>query len=146
MQCLGHCSALCSEHAFVPILILNKWLTTPTQSGGYVYLQAGCEHASDVLRPYSALDYAWDEPGLPHVLLVDLPGSHSLGRFNLDKVHHSCHLPLVLPLLAQIMTSWQYLTRCFAPFKSLQSSDPSLEWLYLQLDFCRLHGCVARWV
>ena len=48
--------------------------------------QAGCQHASDVLRPYSALDYAWDEPGLPHTLLLELPGSCSLGQFQLDKV------------------------------------------------------------
>lgn len=49
-------------------------------------LQAKCSHASDVLRPYSALDYAWDEPGLPHTLLLELPGSRSLGAFDLDKV------------------------------------------------------------
>lgn len=48
--------------------------------------QAKCSHASDVLRPYSALDYAWDEPGLPHTLLLELPGSRSLGAFDLDKV------------------------------------------------------------
>jgi hypothetical protein len=52
----------------------------------YTGLQAKCSHASDVLRPYSALDYAWDEPGLPHTLLVELPGSRSLGAFDLDKV------------------------------------------------------------
>ena len=58
---------------------------------------------SDVLRPYSALDYAWDEPGLPHVLLVDLPGSRSLGRYHLDTVctlllcHHSRYSDPSLP-------------------------------------------------
>ena len=40
----------------------------------------------DVLRPYSALDYAWDEPSLPHKLIVALPGNRRLGVFNLDKV------------------------------------------------------------
>ena len=51
-------------------------------------MQARCSHASDVLRPYSALDYAWDEPGLPHTLLLELPGSRSLGAFDLDKVNN----------------------------------------------------------
>jgi len=55
-------------------------------------LQAQCSHASDVLRPYSALDYAWDEPGLPHTLLLELPGSRSLGAFDLDKA--SSHVPI----------------------------------------------------
>lgn len=73
--------------------------------------QARCSHASDVLRPYSALDYAWDEPGLPHTLLLELPGSQSLGAFNLDKVRcrvnpystlaffkHNCSLTMLLPM------------------------------------------------
>ncbi len=40
----------------------------------------------DVLRPYCALDYAWDEPSLPHRLVLELPGNRKLGVFPLDKV------------------------------------------------------------
>ena len=39
-----------------------------------------------MLRPHSALHYAWDEPSLPHELLLELPGSRRLGCFALDKV------------------------------------------------------------
>jgi hypothetical protein len=28
--------------------------------------QAGCAEQEDVLRPYSSLPYAWDEPSMPH--------------------------------------------------------------------------------
>ena len=38
------------------------------------------------MRPYSALDYAWDEPALPHKLIIALPGNRRLGVFNLDTV------------------------------------------------------------
>ena len=40
----------------------------------------------DVLRPYSSLSYAWDEPSLPHKLVISQPGNRKLGVFNLDKV------------------------------------------------------------
>ena len=50
--------------------------------------QAGCKEAEDVLRPYSALGYAWDEPALPHSLVLALPGNRRLGTFNLDKARH----------------------------------------------------------
>jgi hypothetical protein len=39
----------------------------------------------DVLRPYCALTYAWDEPSLPHRLVLELPGLRPLGTFDLDK-------------------------------------------------------------
>jgi hypothetical protein len=42
-----------------------------------------------VLRPYSALAYAWDEPALPHRLLLALPGNRLLGAFDLDKAKNS---------------------------------------------------------
>lgn len=40
----------------------------------------------DVLRPYCSLTYAWDEPSLPHRLVLELPGARTLGTFDLDKV------------------------------------------------------------
>lgn len=39
-----------------------------------------------MLRPYSHLNYAWDEPSLPHKLVLSLPGNRVLGVFELDKV------------------------------------------------------------
>jgi hypothetical protein len=46
----------------------------------------------DVLRPYCSLDYAWDEPAQPHVLVLELPGARRLGAFDLDKVSSLCFL------------------------------------------------------
>jgi hypothetical protein len=47
-----------------------------------------------VLRPYSHLNYAWDEPSLPHKLVLSLPGNLVLGTFKLDQVcssrRHKC--------------------------------------------------------
>jgi hypothetical protein len=40
----------------------------------------------DVLRPYCALNYAWDEPAQPHKLVLELPGNRPLGTFCLDQV------------------------------------------------------------
>ena len=39
----------------------------------------------DVLRPYCSLGYAWDEPELPHRLVLELPGNRKLGTFALDQ-------------------------------------------------------------
>lgn len=39
-----------------------------------------------MLRPYSSLDYTWDEPSLPHRVLLALPGSRTLGVYALDEV------------------------------------------------------------
>ncbi len=51
-----------------------------------VHRQIGCAEQEDVLRPYSHLNYAWDEPSLPHKLVLSLPGNRVLGTFDLDKV------------------------------------------------------------
>ncbi len=48
--------------------------------------QKGCIEQDDLLRPYSSLDYAWDEPALPHKLLLELPGNRKLGEYELDNV------------------------------------------------------------
>lgn len=50
--------------------------------------QKGCTEQDDLLRPYSSLDYAWDEPALPHKLLLELPGNRRLGEYDLDNVGH----------------------------------------------------------
>ena len=39
----------------------------------------------DTLKPHSALHYAWDEPSLPHLLLLELPSRRLVGTFSLDK-------------------------------------------------------------
>ena len=49
------------------------------------FRQWGCDEREDVLRPYSHLSYAWDEPSLPHRLVLALPGNRVLGVFDLDK-------------------------------------------------------------
>lgn len=55
----------------------------------YLYnRQKGCTEQDDLLRPYSSLDYAWDEPALPHKLLLELPGNRRLGEYDLDSVGH----------------------------------------------------------
>ena len=66
--------------------------------------QEECADQEDVLRPYSFLPYAWDEPALAHRLVVALPGNRKLGTFSLDQVsillpgfwilpiNHSMHL------------------------------------------------------
>ena len=48
--------------------------------------QDGCDEQQDILRPYSTINYAWDEPSLPHKLVLSLPGNRKLGVFELDKV------------------------------------------------------------
>jgi len=48
--------------------------------------QLGCDEQQDILRPYSTINYAWDEPSMPHKLVLSLPGNRVLGVFQLDKV------------------------------------------------------------
>eukprot|EP00884_Botryococcus_braunii_P001070 jgi/Botrbrau1/10964/Bobra.0383s0018.1 len=57
--------------------------------------QEGCSELEDVLRPYSSLNYAWDEPSLAHRLILLLPGNRTLGTFSLDKVGEAS--TLVIP-------------------------------------------------
>lgn len=52
----------------------------------------------DVLRPYSSLSYAWDEPSLSHRLVISQPGNRKLGVFNLDKAWLDSVVPLCRPL------------------------------------------------
>ena len=49
--------------------------------------QLGCDEQQDILRPYSTVNYAWDEPSLPDKLVLSLPGNRVLGVFEPDKVH-----------------------------------------------------------
>ena len=71
--------------------------------------QQGCEEAEDVLRPYSSLAYAWDEPALPHRLLLALPGNRLLGAYDLDKARAPC-LPEAFGVA--IYTSYSCLSYC----------------------------------
>ena len=57
--------------------------------------QLGCEEQQDILRPYSTINYAWDEPSLPHKLVLSLPGNRVLGIFELDKVHNPPTSPMI---------------------------------------------------
>ncbi|KAG7670791.1 hypothetical protein KSW81_004224 [Nannochloris sp. 'desiccata'] len=56
--------------------------------------QKSVREQQDVLRPYCALNYAWDEPTQPHILVLELPGARGLGNFDLDKVGQDSILPL----------------------------------------------------
>jgi len=48
--------------------------------------QKGVTEQQDILRPFCALNYAWDEPTMAHNLVLELPGSRQIGTFDLDKV------------------------------------------------------------
>ena len=48
--------------------------------------QNGVTEQQDILRPFCALNYAWDEPTMAHNLVLELPGSRQIGTFDLDKV------------------------------------------------------------
>eukprot|EP00803_Ostreobium_quekettii_P009393 evm.model.scf_204.12 EVM.evm.TU.scf_204.12 scf_204:78769-93194(-) len=40
----------------------------------------------DILRPYSSVPFAWDEPAAPHRVVLELAGRQYVGTFNLDEV------------------------------------------------------------
>jgi hypothetical protein len=48
--------------------------------------QKGVMDQQDVLRPYCCLNYTWDEPSLPHAVVLECPVGKSLGIFDLEKV------------------------------------------------------------
>eukprot|EP00890_Picochlorum_soloecismus_P002884 jgi/Picsp_1/3597/NSC_06434-R1_vacuolar protein sorting-associated len=48
--------------------------------------QKGVMEQQDVLRPYCCLNYTWDEPSLPHAVVLECPVGKSLGVFDLEKV------------------------------------------------------------
>eukprot|EP01025_Chloroclados_australasicus_P036630 TRINITY_DN37331_c0_g1_i1.p1 TRINITY_DN37331_c0_g1~~TRINITY_DN37331_c0_g1_i1.p1 ORF type:complete len:1661 (+),score=111.99 TRINITY_DN37331_c0_g1_i1:654-4985(+) len=54
--------------------------------------QEGCTDQEDILKPYCHLPYAWDEPSLPHQLILELPGHRYLGTFDLDRVGEQAFL------------------------------------------------------
>lgn len=49
--------------------------------------QNGVVDQFDMLKPYCALNYALDEPFLPHRVIIETPGGKTLGAFDLDKVN-----------------------------------------------------------
>ena len=82
----------CPTATFIAHITYHSQLSVPDG----VHRQLGCEKKEDddVLRPYSHLNYAWDEPSLPHKLVLSLPGNLVLGTFKLDEVcssrRHKC--------------------------------------------------------
>lgn len=58
--------------------------------------QKGVMDQQDVLRPYCCLNYTWDEPSLPHSVVLECPVGKSLGIFDLEKV---CKITLLIFLL-----------------------------------------------
>lgn len=69
--------------------------------------QHQCSEQEDVLRPYSCVDYAWDEPALPHRLSLALPGNRKLGLFYLDKVEHVSPLEMLRHKAAEALNVLQ---------------------------------------
>ena len=63
-----------------------------------------------MLRPYSSLDYAWDEPSQPHRLVLALPGNRKLGAYDLDKVRAALPTPelvqATLPWSPPVLPAW----------------------------------------
>lgn len=48
--------------------------------------QEGCREQEDVLRPYSSIPYAWDEPAGIHKVVLELSGHRLVGTLKLDQV------------------------------------------------------------
>lgn len=48
--------------------------------------QERCVEQEDVLRAYTSLPFAWDEPSLPHRVLLLLPGHRLLGKFSFEQL------------------------------------------------------------
>lgn len=48
--------------------------------------QEGCHEQEDVLRPYSSIPYAWDEPSGTHKVVLELSGHRLVGTLKLDQV------------------------------------------------------------
>ncbi len=61
-------------------------MSSGVNSAAFSRSQQAYNEQEDILRPYSSLSYAWDEPSLPHRLVISQPGNRKLGVFNLDKV------------------------------------------------------------
>ncbi|KAK9798969.1 hypothetical protein WJX73_003190 [Symbiochloris irregularis] len=85
--------------------------------------QHQCSEQEDVLRPYTSLDYAWDEPALPHRLNLALPGNRKLGSFWLDKVGTQATLSLPSKSRADREHRLQVVLRAEGPTRVLSVID-----------------------
>jgi len=65
--------------------------------------QKGVMEQQDVLRPYCCLNYTWDEPSLPHAVVLECPIGKSLGVFDLEKVYRIMLLILTCVLEFNLM-------------------------------------------
>lgn len=57
--------------------------------------QRGSGNQEDVLRPYSSMPYAWDEPSGKHQVVLEGPARKLIGVFNLDLVGESWRVTLL---------------------------------------------------
>ena len=48
--------------------------------------QCGSGNQEDILRPYSSMPYAWDQPTGMHKVILEGPGRTFIGQFELDRV------------------------------------------------------------
>ncbi|KAK4756247.1 hypothetical protein SAY87_006374 [Trapa incisa] len=60
--------------------------------------QLRCENFETIVNSYQCCPYAWDEPCLPHRLVLEVPGERILGSFALDDMMQTMtvHLPATL--------------------------------------------------
>lgn len=72
--------------ACLPLPSPASCLTLPPAEPLHPTPQAGCREQVDIIRPYSCLPYAWEEPALKQRLIVSLPGERRLGEFALEVV------------------------------------------------------------
>ncbi len=85
--------------------------------------QKSVREQQDVLRPYCALNYAWDEPTQPHFLVLELPGARNLGNFDLDKVGQDRILPLPSTRRGEIDKTLRVVVRAEGPTRVLTVID-----------------------
>lgn len=56
--------------------------------------QDGCREQEDILRPYSSVPYAWDEPAGAHKVVLELAGHRHVANLKLDEVGNTTRVTL----------------------------------------------------
>ena len=103
------------------------------------YRQKGCFEQDDLLRPYSSLDYAWDEPTLPHKLVLEQPGNRRLGEYDLDHVG-SQYVVSVKATAQRPERRIQVCVRADGPQRVLQLIDMSVSATHFDFALLYDHG------
>lgn len=81
------------------------------------------------------MDYAWDEPALPHQLVLELPGNRRLGTYDLDRV--GSHYIVTLAATAhRAEQRIQVCVRADGPKRVLQLIDLLVRYMAVVLISC----------